>query len=105
MTLLLLNVSAHLLSLVPSDGSDNSIYTRPQHPISHVGATLQVPPNQTTLTLLSDDSISSTLCKVLGLSSLDLGFTGIVSFFTVLGEDGGFGRSSDGLVLRGWVRG
>jgi hypothetical protein len=52
------------------------------------------------LTLLSDDSVSGTLGKVLGLSGLDLGFTGIVSLLSVLGEDGRLGGSSDGLVLR-----
>lgn len=53
----------------------------------------------TELTLLSDNSVSGTLGKVLGLSGLDLGFTGIVSLLSVLGEDGGLGGSSDGLVL------
>lgn len=52
------------------------------------------------LTLLSDDSVDGTLGVLLGLGSLDLGFSLVVPLLSVLGQDARLGGSSDGLELR-----
>lgn len=52
-----------------------------------------------TLTLLSYDPVDGTLGVLLGLGSLDLGFSLVVPLLSVLGQDARLGGSSDGLEL------
>jgi hypothetical protein len=97
--LLLLDVSAQLLGRVTGDGSDNSIY-QPDDNEWSIRKIFTLLWRGSLLTLLSDDTVDGTFGILLGLSSLDLGLTLVVSFPSVLAQDTRSGRSTDGLVLR-----
>lgn len=106
MAALLLGVPAELLSRISGDGTDDGVYktsgtrmTRHNIIISPNMFDKEYRNEDAGLTLLSDDPVDGTLGVLLGLGSLDLGFSLVVPLLSVLGQDARLGGSSDGLEL------
>jgi hypothetical protein len=102
---LLLGVPAELLSRVSGDGTNDGVYASSGANITqydqprHIRHGKKGETRTRGLTLLSDDPVDGTLGVLLGLGSLDLGFSLVVPLLSVLGQDARLGGSSDGLEL------